>query len=46
MMCFDQANPTTNAYVVTTIDVVGLNLEKNMFGVSASIEESSLALVT
>jgi hypothetical protein len=28
MICFDPSNPTTNAYVVTTIDVMGLNLEK------------------
>jgi hypothetical protein len=38
-------NLNTIAYV-TTIDDVGLELEENMFGVGASIEESFRALVT
>jgi hypothetical protein len=46
MLCFDRTNPITSASIVTTIGVVGLILEENMFGVGASIEESSLTLVT
>jgi hypothetical protein len=37
MMCFDQLNPTTNASIAI-VDVVGLDLEENMFDVGASIE--------
>jgi hypothetical protein len=40
MVCFDQLNPVVNAFVIATIDVVGLELKENMFGVGVSIEES------
>jgi hypothetical protein len=48
MMCFDWLNLITNAYVVTSLDVVGLDdFEKGMFGVVALLEKSSQgALVT
>jgi hypothetical protein len=39
-------NPIINASTITPIDVVKLNLEENMFGAGASIEESSSSLVT
>ncbi len=45
MMCFDQLNPSANASI-TTIDVVGLDLEENMFDVGDLIEEFSQALIT
>jgi len=47
MVCFELLNPTTiNASAIAIIvDVVGEEFEKNMFGVGASIEESSHALV-
>jgi hypothetical protein len=47
MVYFERMNPiVVNAYIVTTtIDVVGEEFEENMFGVEASIEESSRALV-
>ncbi len=48
MVCFDRSNPTINASIVTTIDVVGLNLEEICLVWVLqfdSIEESSLALV-
>jgi len=32
-------NLITNAYVVAIVDVVGPNVEKNMFGLKASSEE-------
>jgi hypothetical protein len=32
-------NPTTNAYVVAIIDIMGPNVEKNMFGFRALSEE-------
>jgi hypothetical protein len=40
MVCFEQLNPTTiNAFIdAVTIDVVGEEFEKNMFGVGVSIE--------
>jgi hypothetical protein len=41
MVCFDQLNPIVNTFVITIIDVVEPKLEENMFGVGASIEESS-----
>jgi hypothetical protein len=41
MVCFDQLNHVTNTSTFATIDFVGLELEENMFGVGASIEESS-----
>ncbi len=44
IMCFERLNLNTIAYA-TTIDDVGLELEENMFGVGASIEESFRALV-
>jgi len=44
-MCFERLNLNIIAYV-TTIDDVRLKLEKNMFGVGASIEESFRTLVT
>jgi hypothetical protein len=40
MVCFHQLNLTTNAHTITIVDVVRLNLEKNMFGGGTSIEES------
>ncbi len=48
MVCFEQLNPTTvNAFAtIVTIEAMGEEFEKNMFGVWASIEESSCALVT
>ncbi len=47
MVCFEQLNPIAiNALVVVVVDVVGEEFEENMFGVGASIEESSHALVT
>jgi hypothetical protein len=47
MVFFEQPNLTNvNTFVdVVTIDVVGEEFEKNMFGVGASIEESSCALI-
>jgi hypothetical protein len=41
MVLFDQLNPTTNAPIVTSIDLAKPNLEKKKFGV-----ESSQALIT
>jgi hypothetical protein len=48
MLCFDWLNLIANAYVVTSLDVVGLDdLEKGMFGVLVTLEKSSQgALVT
>ncbi len=48
MVCFEWLNLTTiNAStVIATIDVMDEEFEENMFGVGASIEESSRALVT
>ncbi len=40
MVCFDKVNLVANTYTIATIDVVGLELKENMFGVGA-IEESS-----
>jgi len=41
-MCFDWLNLITNAYVVTSLDVVGLDdFEKGMFSVVALLEKSS-----
>jgi len=45
MVCFDQLNLVAITSTIATIDVVGLELEENMFGVGA-IEESSSTLVT
>lgn len=45
-MCFDKMNLITNAYVVAIVDVVGPNVEKNMFGLKASSEEPFWALTT
>jgi len=41
MVCFDQLNPIVGTSTIATIDVVGPKLEKHMFGVEASIVESS-----
>lgn len=46
MVYFYQLNLIANTFIVATIDVVRPYLEKNMFGVGASIEESSQTLVT
>jgi len=46
MACFDQLNLTTTPSVVVEVDVVRLDLEENMFGVGALIEEFSRTLVT
>ncbi len=48
MVCFEQLNPTTiNAFTdAVTIDVVGEELKKHMFGVGVSIEKKSCTLVT
>jgi len=40
MVCFDKLNPIANAFDITTIDVVGMDLDENMFGVRVSIKES------
>jgi hypothetical protein len=40
IVCFDKLNPIANAFDVTTIDVIGPNLEENMFVVKVSIKES------
>jgi hypothetical protein len=42
MVCFDQLNPTTITSIVV-VDFARLEIEfkENMFGVGASIEESS-----
>ncbi len=47
MVCFERLNPTAIIafVVVVAVDVVGEEFEENMFGVKASIEESSSALV-
>jgi hypothetical protein len=45
MVCFHWLNPIFSTSAITTINVVGLELEKNMFGIWASIEECSRALV-
>jgi hypothetical protein len=46
MVCFGRLNLVVGISAIAAIDVVRLELEKNMFGVGASIEESSQALVT
>jgi hypothetical protein len=40
MVCFDMRNPDVGTFTIVTIDVIGLKLEKNMFRVGVSIEES------
>jgi hypothetical protein len=40
MVCFDKLNPIAKAFDITTIHVVGPDLEENMFGVRVSIKES------
>jgi hypothetical protein len=37
MVCFDQLNPNTTAFMTTTNDM-GWELEENMFGVGLSIK--------
>ncbi len=45
MVCFDQLNPIANTSAIAVVDVVEPKLKENMFGVGASSEESSWALV-
>lgn len=40
MVCFDKLNLIANAFDITPIGVVGLDLEENIFGVRVSIKES------
>jgi hypothetical protein len=40
MVCFDKLNLIANAFDITTIGVVGLDLEENIFGARVSIKES------
>jgi hypothetical protein len=44
MVCFDWLNPIANASITT--NVPNEDLEKKMFNIEASIEESSFALIT
>jgi len=44
MVCFEWLNPSSIA-IITIVDDVGLEFEKNMFGMGTSIEESFLALI-
>jgi hypothetical protein len=48
MVCFEQLNLIAiyASYVDANVVDVGEDFEENMFGVEASIEESSCALVT
>ncbi len=41
MVCFDQLNLIANTSIVVVVNVAGSKFEENMFGVGASIEESS-----
>ncbi len=45
MICFDMLNLEFGTFAIATIDVIGPKLEENLFGVGASIEESSRTLV-
>jgi hypothetical protein len=45
MVCFDRLNLVASTFAIATIYVARLELEENLFGVGASIEESSQALV-
>jgi hypothetical protein len=44
MVCFEWLNPS-GITIITIVDDVGLELEKNMFGIGTSIEESYQTLI-
>jgi hypothetical protein len=35
MVCYYQLNPIANIFIVVTIDIIGPDLQENMFGVGA-----------
>ncbi len=44
MVCFEQLNPSTIT-VVVVVDDVGLELEKNMFGMGVSVDQLRILFV-
>jgi len=46
MVCFDWLNLVVGTSAISAFDVARPELEENMFGVGASIEKSSCALIT